>query len=123
MLPCQVLDPDLVMMLTTEPEFRPYSESRLLVTVVYCWTKLGSLRIREGPATLLSLLLWPSICWSLFRPRRPLVENPKPPLVLEKLLSREETTPGTKRTRASRPSLSCIPAKLFSVAPETVVLI
>src|ERR1700682_6193586 len=58
--PCQVLVPDLVMMLTTEPALRPYSGPKLLVMITYCCTKLVLLTKRAGPPTLLSLLFWPS---------------------------------------------------------------
>ena len=40
-LPCQALDPDLVMMFTTEPALRPYSGPKWLVTITYCCTKFG----------------------------------------------------------------------------------
>ena len=106
MLPCQSLPPDFVTMFTTEPELRPYSGPNWLVTRTYCCTNSGLVTNRDGPATLLSLLFWPSICWSLFLPRSPLEENPWPPLKLEKLLSREETTPGTNRARLSKPWFS-----------------
>src|SRR4029077_13102419 len=104
-LPCQPLVPDLVMMLTTEPELRPYSGPNWLVTITYCWTNSGSLTKRPGPPTLLSLLFWPSISWSLLRPRRPLLEI-LAPFVFEKLLLRLEATPGTKSASRSRPSFS-----------------
>src|ERR1051326_4175033 len=87
--PCQALLPPLVMMFTTEPALRPYSGPKLLVTITYCCTNSGLERKSPGPPTLLSLLFWPSISWSLLRPRRPLLENP-PPLVLEKLSLRSQ---------------------------------
>src|SRR6266581_6261479 len=103
MAPCQVFEPDLGMMFTTDPELRPYSAPQLLVTITYCPTHSASLRNKPGPATLLSLLFWPSICWSLLRPRRPFTLKPTPPLLLEKALSRTEATPGTNSARLSKP--------------------
>src|SRR5215469_15142631 len=38
MLPCQAFVPDLVMILTTEPELRPYSGPNWLVINTYCPT-------------------------------------------------------------------------------------
>src|SRR5689334_1756192 len=122
MLPCHALPPVLVMMFTTEPELRPYSGPKLLVISTYCCTSSESETNRPGPATLLSLLFWPSICWSLLRPRRPFTEKPPPPLVLEKLLSRLELTPGTNKARLSSPSFSWTPAKVDSWVPEKVLV-
>src|ERR1051326_5881627 len=119
--PCQALLPLLVMMFTTEPALRPYSGPKLLVTITYCCTKLVSLTNSDGPPTLLSLLFWPSISWSLLRPRRPLDEKP-PPFVLEKLSLRVATTPGTNSARRSKPWFSWMPAKVLSVWPENVLL-
>src|SRR5262249_38142739 len=106
---------------TTEPALRPYSGPKLLVTITYCCTKLVSLTNSDGPPTLLSLLFWPSISWSLLRPRRPLLEKP-PPLVLEKLSLRVATTPGTNSAKRSNPWFSWIPANVLSVVPENVLL-
>src|SRR5262249_14777751 len=103
--PCHALEPDLVMMFTTEPALRPYSGPKLLVTITYCCTKLVLLTKSDGPPTLLSLLFWPSISWSLLRPRSPFEEKP-PPFVLEKLSLRVATTPGTNSARRSRPWFS-----------------
>src|SRR5262249_25140144 len=118
---CQAFVPLLVMMFTREPAWRPYSGSKLLVTITYCCTKFVLLTNSDGPPTLLSLLFWPSISWSLLRPRRPLLEKP-PPLVLEKLSLRVATTPGTNSARRSRPWFSWMPANVFSVVPENVLL-
>src|SRR6266481_51470 len=121
MLPCQTLPPLLVMTLTTDPPLRPYSGPNWLVTITYCPTNSASLTNKAGPPTLLSLLFWPSICWSLLRPRWPLVENPGP-FELENVWSRVLTTPGTNRARLSRPSFSCRPAKVCSASPENVLV-
>src|SRR5258708_36599600 len=110
-------------MLTTEPALRPYSGPNWLVMSTYCATNSESLTNNEGPPTLLSLLFWPSISWSLLRPRRPFEEKPAPPLVLENELSRTETIPGTKSAGLSRPSFSCTPANVVKVVPEKVELI
>src|SRR5215469_2752908 len=99
MLPCQRLVPPLVIMLTTDPALRPYSGPKLLVMRTYWLAHSGSVMNKLGPATLLSLLFWPSICWSLFRPRMPFTEKPSPPLKFEKLLSRLDETPGTYNAR------------------------
>src|SRR6185437_7536524 len=77
---------------------------------------------KPGPATLLSLLFCPSIFWSLLRPRSPLTVNPWPPLKLEKLLSREEDTPGMKRAKLSNPWFSCMPGAVCSVVPANVLV-
>src|ERR1700683_1246735 len=120
MVPCQLLVPDGVTRLTTEPELRPYSAPKLLVVTWYSWTKSGFERNSEGPATELSLLFWPSICWSLFRPRMPSTEKPTP-LEFEKVLSRVILTPGICRARKSIPSFSCKPAKLVICCVVNVV--
>src|ERR1039457_6251388 len=70
--PCQELVPDLVTMLTTEPELRLYSTPKLLVVTWYSCTQSVLPRKMLGPETELSLLFCPSICWSLLRPRIPL---------------------------------------------------
>src|SRR5215472_13595959 len=121
MLPCQPLVPDLVTTFTTDPALRPYSGPNWLVMSTYCCTNSASVTNSPGPPTLLSLLFCPSICWSLLRPRKPLEENPIPPLVLEKELSRTETTPGTNNARLSSPWFSCMPANVCNVEPEKVL--
>src|ERR1700746_2792075 len=60
-LPCQLLVPCLVMMLTTETEFRPYAGPYGSVTITYCCTNSVSLTNSPGPPPLLSLLFWASI--------------------------------------------------------------
>src|SRR5487761_680617 len=72
--PCQTLPPDFVTRFTTEPELRPYSGPKLFVVIWYSFTKRGLLKNKPGPATELSLLFCPSICWSLLRLRMPLTE-------------------------------------------------
>src|SRR5208337_4444678 len=74
--PCQSLVPDLVRMLTTEPELRLYSTPKLLVVTWYSCTQSVLPIKRPGPATELSLLFCPSICWSLLRPLIPFELKP-----------------------------------------------
>src|SRR5262249_55152487 len=51
-LPCQPLVPDFVRMFTTEPELRPYSGPKLLLTITYCPTNSVSDTNKPGPPTL-----------------------------------------------------------------------
>src|SRR5260221_11871378 len=55
-LPCQALEPDLVITFTTEPALRPYSGPNWLVMRTYCCTNSVSDTNSPGPPTLLSLL-------------------------------------------------------------------
>ncbi|SRR5260370_1096351 len=56
MVPCQLFVPLLVIMLTTDPELRPYSGPKLLVTIWYCSANSEFDKNTPGPPTELSLL-------------------------------------------------------------------
>src|SRR5207302_5002842 len=95
-LPCRVLVPDLVTTLTTEPELRPYSASKVLVRTRNSWMQSGQ-GCTVGKFTNASLASPPFTLKLLERPRPPFTDTAPElllPYTIELLDPTVDITPG-----------------------------